>query len=49
MMLDALGVGLGGFSRNAYRPQNVDHQPMAGAHSLSQRGAGSQRTIERIS
>ena len=36
-MLDALGVGFGGFSRNADGAQHLDHQSMAGAHPMGPR------------
>ena len=34
VVLDALGVGLRRFGRNAQRTQHVDHKPMANAHAL---------------
>ena len=35
-MLDALGIGLGGFGRDAERAQEIDHQPVTHAHAIGE-------------
>ena len=39
VVLDAFGVGLGGFGRHAERAQQIDHQPVAHAHAVGERVA----------
>lgn len=36
-MLDAFGIGLGGFARHAEREQHFEHQTVPGAHPLGER------------
>ena len=36
-MLDALGIRLRQFGRNAQRAENIDHEPVADAHAVGER------------